>query len=211
MNLTIPSLSVLYWLWYVGLVSFGVYISWDLQVLQPMITTDTTRISVLILGLCAVGLMHGGYCAYFLSQQQKVLTNNHPQNQLNYYLTARNNPQINESLLAEQLVEYLRGKHQVGWFITGMQIKLGMLGTVIGFVMMLTSLDGIHSLDINQLQTLMQYMTKGMGIALNTTIFGLIGSMILGIQYLALDRYADTLLIKILQIPKSTLHNEAVL
>lgn len=205
MNLSTPYLSVLYWLWFMGLVSFGVYISWDLHVLQPMITTDTTRISVLILALGLAGLLHGGYQAYFLAQQRQAIYYPSPTSSMNTYLQARLDPQTNESLLAEQLAEYLRGAHQTGWFINGMLIKLGMLGTVIGFVMMLTSLDGLQSLDINQLQTLMQHMTKGMGIALNTTIFGLVGSLILGIQYLALDRYADALMMQIMQHPKNAL------
>lgn len=204
MNLSTPYLSVLYWLWFMGLVSFGVYISWDLHVLQPMITTDTTRISILILLLGLAGLLHGGYRAYFLAQQQQALSTPNPTLPLYTYLQARSDPSTNETLLTEQLAEYLRGAHQTGWFINGMLIKLGLLGTVIGFVMMLTSLDGLQSLDINQLQTLMQHMTKGMGIALNTTIFGLIGSLLLGIQYLALDRYADALLMHMLQLTKTS-------
>ncbi|MBK8453275.1 MAG: MotA/TolQ/ExbB proton channel family protein [Thiofilum sp.] len=204
MNLSTPYLSVLYWLWFMGLVGLGVYISWDLHVLQPMITTDTTRISIVILLLGLAGLLHGGYRAYFLARQQQALQTLNRAIPLHTYLQARSDPSTNETLLTEQLAEYLRGAHQTGWFINGMLIKLGLLGTVIGFVMMLTSLDGLQSLDINQLQTLMQQMTKGMGIALNTTIFGLIGSLILGIQYLALDRYADALLMHILQLPKTS-------
>ena len=77
-------------------------------------------------------------------------------------------------------------------------IKLGLLGTVIGFIMMLTSIGGLDSLDIEQVQRLMQQMTQGMMVALNTTLLGLIGSMILGIQYLLLDHCADRLLVSIL-------------
>ena len=104
-----------------------------------------------------------------------------------------------KQLTVELLGEELRGQHQVGWFITGLLIKLGLLGTVVGFVMMLGSMTELSSLDIAQVQTLMQQMTQGMKIALNTTIIGLVGSIFLGLQYLILDRTADQILVAAVQ------------
>ena len=62
--------------------------------------------------------------------------------------------------------------------------------------MMLGSMTHLNSLDIAQVQTLMSAMTQGMKIALNTTIIGLVGSMLLGLQYLILDRTADKLVVE---------------
>lgn len=101
-----------------------------------------------------------------------------------------NNLSLNGELLAEQF----HYQHAFGWFAAGAMIKLGLLGTVIGFIMMLTSIGGLDSLDIEQVQRLMQQMTQGMMVALNTTLLGLVGSMILGVQYLFLDHCADQLL-----------------
>lgn len=96
--------------------------------------------------------------------------------------------------MAEVMAERARGAHQVGWFVTGLMIKLGLLGTVVGFIMMLSSLEGLEQLDISDIKTLMQQMTQGMGVAMNTTLVGLIGSMLLGLQFLLLDRHADQLI-----------------
>jgi len=99
-------------------------------------------------------------------------------------------------LLSEVMAESLRGSHQVGWFITSIIIKLGLLGTVVGFVIMLSSISGLDQLDISDIKQLMQQMTQGMGVAMNTTMVGLVSSMGLGVQYLLLDRCADGLVVK---------------
>jgi hypothetical protein len=109
------------------------------------------------------------------------------------YLLAleRGSTEGDNAQLAEIMAETVRGSHQVGWFLAGLVIKLGLLGTVIGFVLMLGSVSGLDSLDIGGVKQLMQQMTRGMGIAMNTTMIGLISSMLLGLQYLLLDRSAD--------------------
>ena len=104
----------------------------------------------------------------------------------------------NLALNGELLAEHFHYQHAFGWFAAGAMIKLGLLGTVIGFIMMLTSIGGLDSLEIEQVQQLMQRMTQGMMVALNTTLLGLVGSMILGVQYLLLDHFADQLLVRTL-------------
>ena len=101
------------------------------------------------------------------------------------------NSEHDKTLLTEVMAEALRGSHQVGWFIAGLVIKLGLLGTVIGFVLMLRSISGLDNLDISDIKQLMTQMTQGMGVAMNTTMVGLVCSMLLGLQYLLLDRCAD--------------------
>ncbi len=102
--------------------------------------------------------------------------------------------QSEHTQLTEVLAEQARGNHEMGWFLTGLLIKLGLLGTVIGFVLMLGSFTAIESFDVSDVQNTLKKMTVGMGVALNTTLIGLIGSMLLGFQYLLLDRGADKLI-----------------
>ncbi|MDO6749982.1 MotA/TolQ/ExbB proton channel family protein, partial [Gilvimarinus sp. 1_MG-2023] len=78
-------------------------------------------------------------------------------------------------------------------FMTGVLVKLGLLGTVVGFMLMLGSVSGLENLDTSDLKVLMQQMTTGMGVAMNTTLVGLVCSILLGLQYLLLDRSADRL------------------
>jgi len=96
--------------------------------------------------------------------------------------------------LAEILAERARGHHEIGWFISGLTLKLGLLGTVIGFVMMLGSVSTMESLNLSDVQSLLSRMTVGMGVALNTTLVGLAANVLLSLQYLMLDRGADKLI-----------------
>ena len=113
--------------------------------------------------------------------------------------------QIEHTQLTEILAEQARGQHEMGWFITGLLLKLGLLGTVIGFVMMLSSVSGMASLDFSDIQQVLSNMTVGMGVALNTTLVGLTGSMLLGFQYLLLDRGADALVCRTVHVAQTML------
>ncbi len=199
-----PWLLTLHWLWFCGLLLIGLVMLWDNGILQFMFATDSTYLCPSMVLLFLLTCLHCGYRSVFLAQQTHALWEWQNGNTtddkavISRYLRelrAIANPQ-EKQLTAELLSSQLRGQHEVGWFITGALIKLGMLGTVIGFVMMLGSMTHLDSLDIAQVQTLMSNMTQGMKIALNTTIIGLVGSMLLGIQYLVLDRTADKLVLE---------------
>ncbi len=95
------------------------------------------------------------------------------------------------ALLADVFADQAHAQHEMGWFFTSLLVKLGLLGTVIGFVLMLGPLSTLKSFDIADVQGILTSMTAGMGVALNTTLVGLLGSMLLSFQYLLLDRGAD--------------------
>lgn len=204
----VPYLILMQWLILAGLICFGVFMAWDAGLLPNMLASDNTRLSIIILAVFFLACLHCFDRSLFLSRQFNVLhaysNSEFPSNVLNMSpvreylqqppLTSSTCEDEQDSvLLTEVLAEKIRGQHQIGWFITGGLIKLGLLGTVIGFMLMLGSLDNIKSMDLEQVQTLMQTMTQGMKIALNTTLLGLGSSLLLGIQYLYLDRRADQL------------------
>jgi len=208
--------TLLYWLLMAGLMLFGLYISWDLQVLQTILDQDKTRLSLLILMMLLVMSVHCARRSYFIARQflmfdhfhQQFSRGQHPgisqpyaegrslsQDYFSGLLKSHSAKHENENaLLAELLAEGARGSHQVGWFVSGLMVKLGLLGTVVGFVIMLSSISGLENLDLSDIKELMQQMTQGMGIAMNTTMIGLVCSMLLGAQYLMLDRMADRLI-----------------
>ena len=174
-------------------------ISMDLGVLGQVLVSDVTRISLLILLVLLGGSLYAGYRCWWLScQVEGMFTASGPASQsvvqtFFQVVKADHSERLSDSLAAEVMAERLRGNHQVGWFITGIVVKLGLLGTVVGFVLMLRSVSDIEQLDTSDIQVLMQQMTLGMGVAMNTTLVGLVSSMLLGIQYLMLDRAADQL------------------
>lgn len=210
----IPYLILMQSLMLAGLIGFGLYMAWDSGLLPNMLAGDNTRLSIIILVVFFLACLHCLDRSLFLSRQFVYLhaystagsiSKNSEASPVREYLqqpSSRPSSIENEqdsSLLTEVLAEKIRGQHQIGWFIISALIKLGLLGTVIGFMLMLGSLDNIKSMDLGQVQTLMQTMTQGMKIALNTTLLGLVSSLLLGIQYLYLDRRADQLIAQTIQ------------
>ena len=91
------------------------------------------------------------------------------------------------------LVEMAQGPHHTAWWVNGIQLKLGLLGKVIGFSVLALQIGNIQSFDPNQTQDLLKSLTQGLGIALLTTMVGLVGNILLGLQLTRLDRFADAL------------------
>lgn len=74
------------------------------------------------------------------------------------------------------------------WFISQVFTTLGMIGTVIGFLLLLTQV--FVDLDVSShasLQNALVKMTTGMGTALLTTLVGLVCSSLLKVQLLTLE------------------------
>lgn len=88
----------------------------------------------------------------------------------------------------------LKGPQEIGWFVSDMMLKLGLLGTIIGFIFMLGSVSNIADFDITTMQKILRNMSTGMGTALYTTLAGLICSILSATQYHMLDRHADELI-----------------
>lgn len=92
---------------------------------------------------------------------------------------------------AALLSEHSHGAHEAAWWFSASAIKLGLLGTVVGFIVMASRIGAMQGFDVDQIQTLLKQMTAGMAIALYTTLVGLIANLVLGLQLLLLDRAAD--------------------
>ncbi|HEY1131660.1 MAG TPA: hypothetical protein VGF12_19790 [Roseateles sp.] len=94
---------------------------------------------------------------------------------------------------AELLLEHSHGPHGTAWWVNGIQLKLGLLGKVIGFSMLALTIGKMQSFDPAQSQDLLRSLTAGLGVALLTTMVGLVGNILLGLQLTRLDRFADAL------------------
>lgn len=78
--------------------------------------------------------------------------------------------------------------NEVGWFFSELCLTLGMLGTVIGFVLML---GGFELLDMNNTASMNSFITSfghGMSKALYATLTGIVCSILLKLQYFNLTQ-----------------------
>ena len=88
-----------------------------------------------------------------------------------------------------------RGNQEIGWFISDLVLTIGMIGTVSGFLLMLTgAFAGVDLNDEVAMKNVLEQMSKGMSTALYTTLFGLICGGLLKIQYFSLGRATDILI-----------------
>ena len=105
-----------------------------------------------------------------------------------------NDKNVTNTELIEVYESQLKGPHDKGWFVSDAMIKMGLLGTIIGFIYMLGSVAHITDFDVTTMQKILRHMSTGMGTALYTTLAGLVCSMLATVQYHMLDSSADELI-----------------
>jgi len=204
---------MLRWLILLGVIAVGLCVLWDQGLIMKVLDSDRSRISLVIMAVFVATTAHASYRAWQISHEDNVLTrllNDDAahlfpgDSAVAVYLRFRTQNSGSQPgaagerpAAAEVLSARLNGGQELGWLIADLMFKLGLLGTVVGFVFMLGSVVDIESLDIKTMQNVLLQMSDGMRVALYTTMTGLAGGMLLGIQYHFLDRAADGVLIRV--------------
>lgn len=116
------------------------------------------------------------------------------------YLAAVRQRGTDVGVARDLLTEASHGPHEMAWWFNGIQLKLGLLGKVIGFSILALELGQMQNFDPSQSTQLLKSLTGGLGIALLTTMTGLAGNILLGLQLMRLDRHADALVADILAL-----------
>lgn len=96
--------------------------------------------------------------------------------------------------LLEAYAARMRGEHEFGWFMIDLMLKVGFVGTLIGFIWMLSSVSKHSVIDATSMQQILRDMSYGMSIALNTTLTSLVTATLLSAPYYLLNRGLDELL-----------------
>ena len=128
---------------------------------------DTTKLSFVLLSIFTV---MSGWCGYKTWTLSRFLDNGQTE---------------------DYLVEKIEHLMEVGWFTSDLCLSIGMMGTVIGFIMMLSGFTNIDVKDMSTVQGLIKNLGVGMSTALYTTLTGLVCSALLKIQYLNLSQAID--------------------
>lgn len=107
------------------------------------------------------------------------------------------------AVLLQSLGASLRRRTRIGIFGADLLYKLGMLGTMVGFVMMLNSMGDLTDFNVETLREGLQKMIAGMAVSLLTTIVGLIGGILLRLQYNLSEAVATDILQTALRITET--------
>ncbi len=95
-----------------------------------------------------------------------------------------------QTILLGVLEDEMLRRNAPGHFAADALLKLGLLGTILGFILMLAPVSEIKEFEPAILQQLLAAMSGGMAVALITTLLGLIGSTLLNFQYQILESSA---------------------
>lgn len=90
---------------------------------------------------------------------------------------------LDQSLMLRVLAQRLNGSTPFGTFASDLVMKLGLFGTIVGFIMMLAPISGLDADDQGAIKSSMAVMSEGMAVAMYTTLAGLVGSILIRIEY----------------------------
>lgn len=180
------------WLALGGLLLFATWLLGVRGVWALLLRSDPTGITLVIIVVFAASTLWCGARAKQL-QAQRVALQAGQCHWAQEYCQAAQGPHADSATALDLLMEHSHGPHTTAWWVNGIQLKLGLLGKVIGFSILALNIGSIQNFDPAQSQELLRSLTTGLGVALLTTMVGLVGNIVLGLQLTRLDRYADAL------------------
>jgi len=193
-----PYLPFYGWILLIGLMAFGAFLLTQHQLWNVLLENDQTYLSRIILFIFVLSSLYLGWCTFRMALQDKALRQQTTGWAADYFElldVARQDYQQNQAeALQARLVEQVQGSHSHGWFIADLLLRLGLIGTVIGFVLMLGSVEALQGDGVKALKDLMSKMGTGMQVALYTTLTGLGAAVLLSLQCQWLDRCGDRLI-----------------
>ena len=205
----------------IGLIAFAFVVAWQYDLIQQATTADRSYLSSAIL------IIYFGFSAHWLYVAVRLSLESDYANQLELSsgqwkyddTTANNlvkdlNNQLQEKLSSSQVTDLLdlfadqvSNRHAFGYFASDVLLRLGLLGTIIGFILMLLPVSDIQEFDSSIMQQLLGSMSGGMAVALYTTLTGLITSTLLRFQYYILESAAADMVYRISIVVRSRLNS----
>jgi MotA/TolQ/ExbB proton channel family protein len=205
--------ALLLWMIFTGLSIFAGVVLWRYGLISLMLASDRTYISSLIAVLYVITCCHCFWrtraieredeaarrCIAILSApdgaaalgaEAKALPAGLVTDHIRSLVTkskVQTSGRLDQTLLLRTLADRLRGSNGFGAFASDTLMKLGLLGTIIGFIIMLAPITGLDAADKVAMKSSMGLMSDGMAVAMYTTLAGLVGSILIRIQYYMLD------------------------
>ena len=171
-----------------SLIFFAAFLIVDLGLLSLIIDSDKSKISIIIIFIYILATFHWFYNAFRLDKEISDL--DEPKNGTLMSSFLENNENLgtaDRNIQLSLLEDELSNRHALGYLSVDILLKLGLTGTVIGFILMLLPIGQIQDFDPQILQKLLSTMSGGMAVALYTTLTGLVTSILLKFQYFILD------------------------
>ncbi len=171
---------------------FAFYLLFDLGLLNLIFESDKSKISILILFIYTAATLHWLFLAWRLDGEQKG-----DGKVSDFTKVSNSKTELERQNLLSILGDELSNRHALGHMTSDILLKLGLTGTVVGFILMLLPIGDMKDFDPQKIQPLLSSMSGGMAVALYTTLSGLVTSTILKFQYFLLDASLSKLINRI--------------
>ena len=185
LNVKNQSLGVLRSLLLLVLIIFGVWILDERGFLAVVLEGDKSQISTVIGCLWIISSIYWLYLSKIISDERNSFKNMEFKNKKLLVSRFFNSLEKNEDkdVLINAFESEFEKKISYGLIASDVALKLGLLGTIIGFILMLKPIADLNSTSPEDLKMALSSMSSGMAVALYTTLTGLIVSTLLRIQF----------------------------
>jgi len=168
----------------INMLAFGLLtLAWLNGLVEQVIVSDTTRLAVLIFAVFVGGLILCGYRAF----------------QIGADLSDVENGRIDRQGLAARVIEQYDGTNRsdsvnavrmeltqrivLVRYVANTLVLLGLIGTVVGFIIALSSIDPERAKDVDAIAPMVTGLISGMSTALYTTLVGAVLNLWLMANY----------------------------
>ena len=167
------------------LIIFGVWILDERGLLAVVLEGDKSQISTVIGCLWIISSIYWLYLSKLISDERNSFENMEFKNKKLLVSRFFNSLEKNEDkdVLINAFESEFEKKISYGVVASDVALKLGLLGTIIGFILMLKPIADLNSTSPEDLKMALSSMSSGMAVALYTTLTGLIVSTLLRIQF----------------------------
>jgi len=164
----IKHMLFLKWWLFIILVTLGGSMAYSFDVFHEMWAQDKTKLSFVIMAIFAIYSLWCGRATWSVSVC------------------------LNKKHIPGPTLQRVENVEDSGWFVSDAMLTTGMIGTVVGFIMML--MGGFSDVDVANpatVQNMLSQLSGGMATALYTTLAGLVGSLLLKVQFFNLTQGLD--------------------
>jgi hypothetical protein len=215
--------AVFRWAVFFGLICLAAVVLWDFGYLLYIYVADTSQISAIITAIFVVFSFYCLHLLLGLAPELQALASITAQVQSgsrlvdekgvlkagtfvlptnravtehlrDALLKYRNDPDGDRQILLQSMAASMRSRIRIGMMTADVLYKLGLLGTVVGFIVMLGSIAQLGQFEVETMRGAMQAMSSGMAISLLTTIAGLVCGTLLRMQFVMVEGVVSQIL-----------------
>ena len=196
LNAQNQSLGLLRSLLLLVLIIFGIWILNERGLVAVVMEGDKSKISIVIATLWIFSSIYWLYLSKVISSERSSFEGMDFSNKKlvvsKFFNSLKENE--NKDVLINAFESEFEKKISYGVIASDIALKLGLLGTIIGFILMLRPIAELNSTSPEDLKIALASMSSGMAVALYTTLTGLIVSTLLRIQFHVLAIWSISLL-----------------